>query len=458
LGPFTSIGDINNDNLDDIFIGGAAKQSAKLYIQQLNGTFTDSKIKVFSEDAHSEDMGSLFFDFDGDNDLDLYVVSGGGGEFNKDSKLLQDRLYVNQGNGDFVKSKGVLPKMISSGQQVKSEDIDNDGDLDLFIGGRTLPGLYPYSPKSFLLINQNGVYVDQTEKWNPKLTQLGMVTDFVFSDINDDNNKDLIIVGEWETIKVFINQGDSYLDASSNYNFSKLSGWWYSIESGDFNNDNKPDYVVGNIGENIKFKASEKEPFHIFTNDFDNSGDQDIVLSYYYNGELVPSRGRECSSGDMPFITSKCKSYKEFAESSLEDVYGSEKLESANHLTANIFSSIILLSNAEGGYDYKKLNIEAQFSAINKFILGDFNDDSNLDIILGGNMYHTEVETPRYDAGTGRCLYGDGKGNFHAMTVHESGIYISKDVKDIDPLVNNNQSAFIVTNNNDLPQIIIENK
>ena len=170
--------------------------------------------------------------------------------------------------------------------------------------------MYPYSPRSFLLINNNGTYEDVTEIWNSKLQYLGMVTDFIFSDIDRDNKPDLIIVGEWENIKVFRNTGISFTEISSEYDFSKLSGWWYSIANGDFNNDGQLDYLIGNIGENIKFKASEKEPFHIFTNDFDNSGDQDIVLSYYYNGELVPSRGRECSSGDMPFITENAKRIK----------------------------------------------------------------------------------------------------------------------------------------------------
>ena len=455
LGPFSSVGDVNNDQLDDVFIGGASNQSGKIYIQNKLGQFSELKTNVFNQDKICEDMGSIFFDYDGDGDLDLYVVSGGGGEFDKDSDLLQDRLYINNGRGDFVKSQGVLPLMITSGQKVKAEDVDDDGDLDLFIGGRTLPGVYPYSPRSFLLINNNGTYEDVTESWNSKLKYLGMVTDFIFSDIDRDNKPDLIIVGEWENIKVFRNTGNSFAEASSEYDFSKLSGWWYSIASGDFNNDGQLDYLVGNIGENIKFKASEKEPFHIFTNDFDNSGDQDIVLSYYYNGELVPSRGRECSSGDMPFITEKCKTYKEFAESSLEEVYGSDKLESANHLTANIFGSIIILSSPEG-YAYKKLNIEAQFAPINRFIVEDVNQDGNLDFIIGGNMYHTEVETARYDAGTGRCFLGDGTGSFNVLSVNASGIYIDQDVKDINPLIINDKTSYLVTNNNDAPQIIIK--
>ena len=457
LGAFASVGDVNGDNLEDVFLGGASNQESKIYIQNKFGKFNELKTNVFNQDKSCEDMGSLFFDYDGDNDLDLYVVSGGGGEFDKDSDYLQDRLYINKGGGNFIKSKNILPSMVTSGQKVKAEDIDNDGDLDLFVGGRTLPGLYPYSPRSFLLINNNGVYEDLTENWNPKLTHLGMVTDFLFCDIDSDSKKDLIIVGEWENIKVFLNTGSAFIEASDQYDFSELSGWWYSIASGDFNNDNKLDFLVGNIGENIKFKASNKEPFHIFTNDFDNSGDQDIVLSYYYNGELVPSRGRECSSGDMPFITEKCKTYKEFAESSLEDVYGTEKLESANHLTANIFSSIIILST-QNGYTYNKLNVEAQFSPINKFIVEDFNKDGNLDFIIGGNMYHTEVETARYDAGTGRCFLGDGNGGFNSLSVNKSGIYIDHDVKDINPLIINNKKTYLVTNNNSAPQMIIKNR
>ncbi len=457
LGPFSSVADVNSDGLDDIYIGGAKGQSGILYKQHKSGKFINSFSDVWEKDKSHEDIGSLFFDYDNDGDLDLYVVSGGGGDVKSEPSLLQDRIYINNGNGDFIKAMNVLPKIESSGQQVKANDIDNDGDLDLFIGGRTMPGKYPYSPKSYILINENGKYIDKSNDWlGEGLSSIGMVTDFVFTDLNNDQLSDLVIVGEWMSVKALLNKGNSFTDVSSEYGFDKLKGWWYSIEQADFNNDGKMDFLLGNIGENIKYKASIKKPFHIYTNDFDETGDQDIVLSYYYKGEKVPARGRECSSGEMPFITSQCKTYQDFAEASIEDIYGKDKIEDALHFEATTFESYILLSDSNASYIPTPLNIEAQFSPINRFIVKDFNNDGNKDIILAGNMYHTEVETPRYDAGSGLYLQGLGNGYFNSFPVYKSGIYLPYDVKDLDFITLNGKEGVLVSNNNREPQLIIK--
>ncbi len=457
LGPFASVGDINQDGLDDIFIGGASGQGGKMFIQKANGKFTPSNSQPWDEDRLSEDMNSLFFDYDNDDDLDLYVVSGGSGEFEIDSWDLQDRIYENDGSGNFTKSKNILPNMLTSGQQVKAADIDLDGDLDLFIGGRVIPGKYPYSPESFLLINNDGIFTNEIDKWAPQLSEIGLVTDFLFTDFNKDGMIDLIVVGEWMSVFMMANTGEEFINRSKEFQVDDLRGWWYSIEEGDFNLDGIPDYLLGNIGKNIKFKASKKEPFHIYTNDFDDTGDQDIVLSSYYKGRLVPSRGRECSSGEMPFITDVCKTYEEFANASIEDIFGTEKLIQAKHLEANIFESILLLSSSNGKYERKSLNIEAQMSPVNRFVVKDIDGDGFEDIVLGGNMFHTEVETPRYDAGRGLFLKGNGIGEFEALPVLESGIYIPGDVKDIDFLIVNGNQALFVCNNNETPQIFIKN-
>jgi len=457
LGPFSSVADVNKDGLDDIYIGGAKGQSGILYKQHKSGKFINSFSDVWEKDKSHEDMGSLFFDYDNDGDLDLYVVSGGGGDVKSEPSLLQDRIYINNGNGEFIKAMNVLPKIESSGQQVKANDIDMDGDLDLFVGGRTMPGKYPYSPKSYILINENGKYIDKSNDWlGEDLSFIGMVTDFVFTDLNNDQLSDLVIVGEWMSVKAILNKGNSFTDVSSEYGFDKLKGWWYSIEQADFNNDGKIDFLLGNIGKNIKFKASMKKPFHIYTNDFDETGDQDIVLSYYYKGEQVPSRGRECSSGEMPFITSQCKTYQDFAEASIEDIYGKDKIEDALHFEATTFESYILLSDSNASYIPTPLNIEAQFSPINRFIIKDFDNDGNKDIILAGNMYHTEVETPRYDAGPGLYLQGLGNGYFNSFPVYKSGIYLPYDVKDLDFITLNGKEGVLVSNNNREPQLIIK--
>jgi len=453
LGPFSAVADVNGDGLEDFFIGGASGQPGRLYLQMKNGTFNAAPHQPWVKDAASEDMNSLFFDADGDKDLDLYIVSGGAGEFKVDSPELQDRLYINNGTGKFVKDENALPEILVSGQQVKAADIDRDGDLDLFIGGRIIPGKYPYSPKSYLLENRGGKFIDITKKWAPELENVGLVTDFLFTDFNQDDKPDLIVIGEWMKICMMENKGDVFADVSSKYSTNNLLGWWYSIEEGDFNEDGKPDYLIGNIGKNTKFKASSEEPFHIFTNDFDDNGDQDIVLSNYYKGKKVPVRGRECSSGEMPFIKDKCPSYKSFAEASLEDIYGEKKLAKAKHLESNEFKTILLLSQSDGLYEQVKLPNEVQMSPVNRFLILDSNKDGHQDIILAGNMFHTEVETPRYDSGRGLLLEGDGTGHFKALSVLESGIYAAGDVKDIDLIRIKNKLSLLVSNNNDKPQI-----
>lgn len=455
LGPFSSVADINMDGLDDVYIGGAKGQPGVLYKQQKSGKFIESYSDVWEKDKSYEDMGSIFFDYDNDGDKDLYVVSGGGGDVKEIPGLLQDRIYKNNGNGEFFKAENVLPKITSSGQQVKANDIDNDGDLDLFVGGRTIPGKYPYNPKPYLLINENGKYIDKSNDWlGENLSSIGMVTDFIFTDLNNDQLSDLIIVGEWMSVKALLNKGDFYIDVSADYGFDELKGWWYSIDQADFNNDGKMDFLLGNIGENIKFKASKEKPFHIYTDDFDNTGDQDIVLSYIYKGKKVPSRGRECSSGEMPFIVEQCKTYQDFAEASIEDIYGKERLEKALHMQATTFSSYILLSDSTGGYIQKTLNIEAQFSPINRFLIKDFNNDGFDDIVLAGNMYHTEPETSRYDAGTGLYLQGIGNGSFKSFPTYRSGIYLPNDVKDLDFITIDGREGVLVSNNNAALQII----
>ena len=457
LGPFSSVADIDMNGLDDFYVGGAKGQPGVLYKQQKSGKFIVSSSDIWKKDKLYEDMGSLFFDYDNDGDKDLYVVSGGGGDVKSKPSLLQDRLYSNNGNGNFIRLNNVLPKIEASGQQVKANDIDNDGDLDLFVGGRTIPGKYPYSPKSYILINENGKYIDKSNDWlGEELTSMGMVTDFVFTDLNNDKYSDLVIVGEWMSVKALLNNGDYYVDVSADYGFDTLKGWWYSIDQADFNNDGKMDFLLGNIGENIKYKASMKKPFHIYTNDFDKTGDQDIVLSYYYKGKKVPARGRECSSGEIPFVSSQCKTYQDFAEASIEDIYGQDKIQEALHFEVNTFSSYILLSDSNNRYITNKLNIESQFSPINRFIIKDFDNDGNKDVILAGNMYHTEVETPRYDAGTGLYLQGLGNGSFNSFPVYKSGIYLPNDVKDLDFLMINGKESILVSNNNRPLQLLIK--
>ena len=391
LGPCISTGDINGDDVQDVYIGGAKEQAGQIYFQDPNKGLIKSIQKDIENDAAYEDLGSLFFDVDLDGDLDLYVCSGGGGDFKENSTSLQDRIYLNNGDGIFIKSTKLLPKIQSSTGSVTANDWDKDGDLDLFVGGRTVPGKYPTSPTSYLLENNNGVFIDKTSTLAPSLQKTGMVTSSTWVDINNDGLEDLIIVGEWMPISVYINTSKGFEDATESLGLSNTVGWWYSIDKGDFDNDGDDDLIVGNIGLNNKYHPTEDKPLHIFANDFDNNGSLDIVLSKYYKGNLTPTRGKECSSQQMPFIKDSFPLFSDFASSTLEDIYGAENLSKALHYKATTFASVYIENKNNGGIEISNLTSEAQLSPINDMIIWDYNKDGNLDIVIGGNMYNTEV-------------------------------------------------------------------
>ncbi len=450
LGPFSAVGDINNDGLDDLFLGGAKGQTGQIYIQNQQGRLELQTSPALEKDKDSEDMDALFFDANLDGSMDLYVVSGGGSDFSASSPLLQDRLYLNDGSGNFTKSKYALPKMISSGAKVKASDIDQDGDLDLFVGGRTTPGKYPFASNSYLLVNEGGIFKDVTTQQGNGLSTIGMVTDFVWSDFNGDQFEDLIIVGEWMPVSFYSNNGKGYFtNQNDQYPSEQLQGWWYSISANDLDEDGKDDYILGNIGLNNKFHPNTKKPLNIYANDFDSDGNFDIVISSYYKGRQVPMRGKECSTQQIPGLEEKFPSYNSFANASLEEVYGTQNLEASLHLKANTFTSILIMNKLDS-MEITPLPNEAQFSAINSIIVEDIDRNGTKDIITVGNMFNTEFETTRYDASNGNLLSGDGKGNFTAVPFPSSGLFAPFDAKDMEMIQLGNQKKkhLIISNNN----------
>ncbi len=406
-GPFIDKADVNGDGLEDFFVGGAAGQSGELYMQTETGDFKKQEADIWIMDKSFEDLGVLFFDADNDQDQDLYVVSGSS-EFPENSILFQDRLYINNGNGVFERRTNALPVINSSGQCVKASDIDNDGDLDLFVGGRVIPDKYPFAPKSYILINEKGTFKNKTNQIAPSLENIGMVTDATFSDYDNDGDDDLIIVGEWMPITLFENK-DGEFQHKKNESLENTKGLWFSVAAHDIDDDGDMDYFAGNLGLNAKFKVNAKKEFHIFCDDFDNSGTYDIILSSNYNGNLVPSRGRECSSQQMPFVKDKFPSYKAFAEASLVDVYGEDNLDSALHHEAETLESTFIENLGNGEFKLKKLPNAVQISPIMDFEFIDIDNDNSKDIFIVGNHYNAEVETVRYDASYGAVLsYSDG--------------------------------------------------
>ena len=457
FGPALAVGDLNGDQRDDFYIGGASGQAGEIFMQASDGTFLKSTSRPWAKDLMCEDIDAEFFDSDGDGDLDLYVVSGGN-EFENDGDELADRLYLNDGKGDFVKSYNSLPEIKESGSVVRPFDYDKDGDMDLFIGGRIVPKKWPSPANSRLLKNDKGKFVDVTEIIAPELLNLGLVTDAIWSDINGNDKTDLIITGEWMSITVMEYDGKSFENISSSLGFDKDTGWWYSIAHADFDQDGDVDLIAGNLGKNYKYKASDEEPFQVYYNDFDGNGTGDIVLGYYNDGGLFPLRGRQCSSEQMPFIKEKFKTYHEFGAASLEEIYGQGALADALHYRATNFSSSFILNSDNSSWSFIDLPDLAQVSSTNKILIDDFNSDGLEDVLLAGNMYNVEPETIRNDASFGALLLNTGD-DFKYEPNRSSGLFIEGEVRAMKliSLANNKKGILIGLNNGPLKLILINN-
>lgn len=451
FGPCLSTGDVNGDGLEDFYIGGSVGNAGNLYLQNKAGAFTIGNIDAFTADKVHEDLGSVFFDADNDNDLDLYVVSGGN-EFLAGAAAYQDRLYLNDGSGIFSKSENALPDLTFSGSKVLPEDFDKDGDIDLFIAGRHIPWAYPEPASSVLLLNENGKFIVATDERAPEFKNIGLVNDAKWFDYNKDGWKDLVLVGEWMPLTIFENKKGQFHKVI-NPSLAATSGWWFSVETADMDGDGDEDIIAGNLGLNYKYKASESEPFEVYYNDFDGNQSKDIVLTYYNYGIKYPLRGKQCSSEQIPELSEKFKTYNIFASSDVEKVYGKDDLATALHYEALTFASTYFENLGNGQFKATPLPTLAQLSSINDFIIDDFNQDQKLDILLAGNLYNAEVETARNDAGFGLLLAGDGKGNFQAVDRKESGFFVPYNVKSMQALQGVNGSFILVGCNNDFLQI-----
>lgn len=447
LGPAIAVGDINNDGLEDMVIGGANGFSATIYVQTANGKFKTQTSKIFDQHKNYEDIDALLIDVDGDNDLDLYMASGGY-EFDIASLLLQDRIYLNDGKGNFSYSENSLPIFPISTSNVKACDFDKDGDLDLFVGARLIPKKYPLSPSSYLLINENGKYRDATEEIAVKFKDMGMVTDAEWMDVDGDQLEDLVIVGEWMPISVFKNTKTKLelMDARTN-GLNQTEGWWFSVQKIDFDQDGDLDFVAGNLGLNYKYKATKENPFKVFGADFDHNQSVDIVLSYAQNGEYYPVRGRECSSQQMPFIKQKFPNYNSFANANVYDILGRDNIKESVEKNAYTFATT-LFENRDGEFISKPLDVMAQLSSVNDIIVEDLNKDGNMDMILGGNLYGAEVETQRNDASYGLILLGDGSSNFKTLAAPQTSFFGEGDVKKMIPIkITKQYTAYIIVQN-----------
>lgn len=457
-GPALAVSDVNGDGLDDFYIGGAKNQSGQLYLQNGQGEFKGASENIWKLDKAYEDVSATFFDVDNDGDQDLYVASGGNERPDGDL-LYHDRLYINDGTGKFKKNREGLPKIYTSSSIIRTADFDNDGDLDVFIGGRQTPGKYPLPANSYLLRNDSGdnqiKFTDVTHEIAPDFKNLGMVTDAEWADINEVGGQDLVIVGEWMAPKIFINSNGRFTDQSATYGLSHFVGWWNTVKIADLDKDGDLDFIAGNLGLNNKYKATATEPFKIYAEDFDDNGNLDIVLGYYSDGELYPLRGRQCSSQQIPSIKKKFPDYSSFSKASLNEVYTPSKLNNALAYESKTFANSVFI-NESGTFVQKLLPNLAQTSSINDVIINDTDEDGNLDIVVAGNLYGSEVETPRNDASFGLLLTGLGNGEFKAISPMESGINIRGEVRNIQKIKTVNDDSLYIIARNNMPLLILK--
>lgn len=425
LGPALAKGDANGDGLEDIYVGGASGQAGALFLQNATG-FVKSPQPAFSKSAASEDMESLFFDADGDGDQDLVVVSGGN-TLEEGAAIYKNRLYLNT-EGVFIQSN--FGDDATSSKSIAAIDYDADGDADLIIGNRIQPHHFPVSSPSVIYRNDRGIFTDVTDSVAPGLEDFGIVNKIIQTDFNADGDPDFMVVGEWTHIGMFQNNNGVFEDVAKEYGVDQQKGWWFTITETDVNKDGLPDYIVGNIGANVKYKASIAKPFKVFASDFDDNGTFDLVLSSEYNGNYVPARGKECSTQQMPFVSDKFETYADFANATLSDIYG-DKLLTSYQKDVTTFESKLLLNKGKGGFEVITLPALAQTAPILDILKEDLNADGYEDLIVVGNIYEAEVETPRYDTGSGILLLSDTKGGYTAVNPASNGLYVDGNAKSL---------------------------
>ncbi|HYI76434.1 MAG TPA: VCBS repeat-containing protein [Chryseolinea sp.] len=428
-GPVMAQGDVNGDGLADVFVGGAQENPAKLFIQNQRGTFDESPSPVF--DKLYTDADAIFFDADKDHDIDLYVVSGGYNDYEAKDKGLKDRLYINDSRGNFREATDALPDMIGSKSCVAAADFDHDGDLDLFVGGRVIPGKYPVTPESYLLLNSGGRFENVTTSKSPPLSNLGMVSDAKWLDVNGDGWEDLIAIGEFMPIEVFVNNEGKTLSRSTESFFDRdLTGLWTKMIVHDFDKDGDADIVVGNLGLNSQLKASEKEPLTLVYKDFDNNGSIDPILNYYVQGEEYPFPSRDELLDQMYSMRAKFTDYASYAKATLLDIFSANDLKDAKTLKATTLQSVYL-ENKKNKFEVHNLPDQGQFSPIYAMTVVDYNKDGNMDFILGGNQTAIRIRVGAIDANFGQLFAGDGKGQFTYIPQTHSGLSTTGDTKSL---------------------------
>ena len=448
-GPKIAVGDVNGDGLDDFYVGGAKWQPGKLLVQKpgQETAFVSTNEALFKADSTFEDVDAVFFDADNDKDLDLYVVSGGN-EFYGNMAQQSDRLYLNDGKGNFTNGANRLPPMFDNKSCVRPFDFDKDGDLDLFVGGRVVGYAYGKTPNSYLLVNDGkGRFTDETDKIAPQLRKAGMITDAVWADVDNDKDADLLLTGDWMAPLLFENKQNKFtlLPLSKD----KRQGFWQTVAAGDFDKDGDMDFLLGNLGTNTKFRKKPGDVLRMYVKDFDKNGTAEQVLVYGSGENFYPVAGRDELGKQLPsIINKKFTDNRSFAGKKIDEVFSKAELDSAAVLEVNRFESVYLENAGKGQFRVHNLPPEAQVSKVYSIKVEDVDGDGNPDALLGGNLYGVSVYQGRYDGSYGLWLKGNGKGGFTASQPTHNGFLLEGQVRDIKTLKTAKGTVYLVARNN----------
>ncbi len=442
LGPAMTGADVNRDGLVDLFIGGAKGQPSSLFVQDKGGNYLQVKETNFNESASSEIVDAIFFDKDNDGDLDLYLVSGSY-EFSPEDKSLQDYVYENDGKGKFKLVPSALPQILLSGSCVRAADYDSDGDMDLFVGSRLVPGSYPITPESILLINDGkGIFSKADKGIIGPVAKAGMITDATWIDLNQDKKLDLVVVGEWMPVSFFVNANGKFVDQTKQY-ADQMTGWWNCIQQADLDKDGDVDFVVGNFGMNNQMKPTASQPVSIFYLDIDNNGSIDPIVTYFIEGKEYPYPNRDEITEQVPMLKKRFNDYESYSNATLSTILTTDELAKSGKLTATTFETVIMI-NDQGKFRKFVLPPQSQYAPVFSISVSDFNGDSNPDILLSGNLEKTRVRTGLYAGNYGSVLLGDGKGNFVYLNQRESGFSVRGDVRKT--VIDNSRVIFAINN------------
>lgn len=454
-GPALAVGDLNQDGLADVYLGGAAGFPGQLFLQDKGGQFVRKEEAVFTKDQASEDVDAVFADIDNDGDLDL-LVSSGGYEFSPNSFALANRIYLNDGRGHFTRSPQLIPNgKLNSTSCIRPADVDGDGDLDLFVGSRFVPMAYGLAPDSYLLLNDGkGHFSAASETQASGLKALGMVTDAVWMDYDRDGDEDLIVVGDWMSIHLFENQGGNLTDVREESGLAHTAGFWKVVKAADLDGDGYEDLIVGNLGQNTFFKASNPaRPVRMHLNDYDGNGDIDHLISVYNGDQAYPLATKKELTKQLPFLLKKYLKYADYSDQTITDIFSKEQLEHSIVLEVTETSSMVFLNKA-GKFYGQALPMEAQFAPVYAVCTEDFNGDGQPDLLLGGNQHLAKPQTGIYAASYGQYLLGTGRSTFETVPPGKSGFWVDGQTRSLCAIRDaRNRQLVLVARNNDILKV-----